>query len=552
MVVGAKRTIHHVPSRGKISIMKLQNFTEQKRLPVLRILYGSLMVLLSSIMILIDPVQLVTNWILDVKEGSFIYKTWEKLPYQLYAEVWVYNYTNVPEYLNGEDTVLKVKEVGPFLYEEFRTNSNITVDKERGVMTMIPNIRLQFLRNQSIADTNDVNIYVPNIALLAISTLLADQLGYFANAGAYYSINALGSKLFRNLTVEELLWGYEDPIVTIASSLLPAWIDFQKIGILDRFYASKEETVEVEIADEETRFSIINWNDSPGIVEQGFKDLNTSIPCNRARGTYEGIMMKSHLKKNTTIPIHRRQACRIIPFSYQEVVDDKYGFEYYRYMMESSAFNSSSRYACNCNKNCLPDGFVDISNCYYGFPITLSKPHFMDADPQQQSYYQGMNPDPKKHSSILDVEPTIGVPLALSSKMQVNLAVRMSAGNPITKPLKDKIVPMLWLSLYCKEPPPEILSLLRLRLVIGPPLIITIEVLLFVIGFTIGIVGFYRFLRPTYEVINIIDDKKHPHIITDRNLVSENVAYENEQLAKEAVTLLAIKEDDIPNVYVDT
>ncbi|CAG9787490.1 unnamed protein product [Diatraea saccharalis] len=262
-------------------------------------------------------------------------------------------------------------------------------------------------------------------------------------------------------------------------------------------------------------------------------------------------MLKSHINKNNTIPIFRRQACRIVPFTYEETVNDRYGFEYYRYLMESSAFNSTSPYACKCNNNCLPDGFVDISNCYYGFPITLSKPHFMDADPQQRSYYEGMHPDPEKHSSILDIEPTMGVPLALSSKVQVNLAVRMSPGNPITKPLKDKIVPMLWLSLYCKEPPPEILSLLRLRLVISPPLIIAIEVLLFVIGFIIGTSGFYRFIRPTYEVVDIVDDKKIT--VGDRNVISENIAFsEDERSTKEAVSLLTIKEDDMNSIYIDT
>lgn len=70
--------------------------------------------------------------------------------------------------------------------------------------------------------------------LQAISTLLADKMGYFANAGAYYSISALGPKLFINMTAEGLLWGYDDPLVNIANKFLPGWIDFGKIGIMDR------------------------------------------------------------------------------------------------------------------------------------------------------------------------------------------------------------------------------------------------------------------------------------------------------------------------------
>lgn len=64
--------------------------------------------------------------------------------------------------------------------------------------------------------------------------MAADRLGYSANTIAYYSMSALGTKLFKNLTVEEFLWGYHDPMVTLANSLLPGWIDFGKLGILDR------------------------------------------------------------------------------------------------------------------------------------------------------------------------------------------------------------------------------------------------------------------------------------------------------------------------------
>lgn len=40
-----------------------------------------------------------------------------------------------------------------------------------------------------------------------------------------------------------------------------------------------------------------------------------------------------------------------------------------------------------------------------GFPITLSKPHFMDADPTQMKYFEGMQPVEKLHKSVMDIEP---------------------------------------------------------------------------------------------------------------------------------------------------
>ncbi|XP_050349575.1 lysosome membrane protein 2-like [Nymphalis io] len=558
MVVGAKKAIQHVPSKGKISIRRLQSFTVKKRRSVIRVVYGSLLVIVSVVLAAVDPIDVFTNWYLDVQEGKFIYRMWQNPTYEVFSDVYIFNYTNTEEYLNGEATQFEVEEIGPFKFQELRTNENLTVYKDRGVMTMNPKTVLKFLPEQSVAHYKDVKVMAPNIALIAISTLLADNMGYFANVGAYYSISALGSKLFINITAEGLLWGYNDPIVTIASRLLPGWIDFGKIGIMDRFYAQRKEQVEVELRNVSQRFSIKSWNNLEGLPEQGYTDWNTSILCNRVKGTYEGLMLPPNIDKNLDIPVFRKQACRVYPFNFVEEKSE-HGLNLYRYKMDDTAFNNTSPYACTCNRNCLPNGFVDISSCYYGFPIALSKPHYMDTDPEQQAFFKGFKPDRQKHMSVVEIEPTLGAPIAVTTNIQVNIAVRTSSGNPITKPLKDKVMPILWLSLYCKQPPPEVLYLLRLRLVIGPPLVITLEVILFIVGMFFGIQGGHRLWRPKYKLVNTKDTNKQRKTIERRkssvilNMSDNNGFIDDQELAKEAVSLLAITEEDghIPDLLLN-
>ncbi|XP_047531642.1 scavenger receptor class B member 1-like [Vanessa atalanta] len=559
MVVGAKKAIQHVPSKGKISIRKLQSFTVKKRQSVIRVVYGSLLVIFSVVLAAINPIEVFTNWYLDIQEGKFIYRMWQNPTYEVFSDVYIFNYTNTEEFLNGDATQFEIDEIGPFKFQELRTNENITVNKELGVMTMNPKTRLEFLPEQSVAHYKDVKIMVPNIALIAISTLLADHMGYFANVGAYYSISALGSKLFMNMTAEGLLWGYDDPIVTIASRLLPGWIDFGKIGIMDRFYAQRKDEVEVELRNKSQRYSIKSWNKLPGLPEQGYTDWNTSILCNRVKGTYEGLMLPPNIDKTLDLPVFRKQACRVYPFIFQEERKSQYGFNLYRYKMDETAFNNTSPYACTCSSNCLPDGFVDISSCYYGFPIALSKPHYMDADPEQQSFFKGFKPDRQKHMSVVEIEPILGVPLAVTTNIQVNIAVRTSSGNPITKPLKDKVMPILWLSLYCKEPPPEVLYLLNLRLVIAPPLVITLEVILFIVGLFLGVQGGHRLWKPKYKLVNTKENNKPRKTIERRkssvilNMSDNNGFIDDQELAKEAVSLLAITEEDglIPDLLLN-
>jgi len=46
--------------------------------------------------------------------------------------------------------------------------------------------------------------------------------------------NVMGAKPILNISVYDYLWGYEDSMVTLASGIVPNFINFQKFGLLDR------------------------------------------------------------------------------------------------------------------------------------------------------------------------------------------------------------------------------------------------------------------------------------------------------------------------------
>lgn len=110
---------------------------------------------------------------------------------------------------------------------------------------------------------------------------------------------------------------------------------------------------------------------------------------------------------------------------------------------------------------------------------------------------------------------------------------------------------------YCNEPPSLVLNILRLRFVIAPPLLITIEVLLFVVGLILGVQGTRRILKPKYKLIQSHDEEPRPKrkksvergsnsIIL--NMV-DNIAFkDDDELAKQAVSLLAITEEDMEDM----
>lgn len=55
----------------------------------------------------------------------------------------------------------------------------------------------------------------------------------------------LDSKLFLNVSVYDYLWGYDDPLVELANTVVPNWIDFPRFGIVDRV-SHKQETRKTE------------------------------------------------------------------------------------------------------------------------------------------------------------------------------------------------------------------------------------------------------------------------------------------------------------------
>lgn len=75
----------------------------------------------------------------------------------------------------------------------------------------------------------------------------------------------------------------------------------------------------------------------------------------------------------------------------------KYVFE--ENSMDNGEVNEKNKCFCRHGK-CLPRGLIDVADCYYGFPIALSYPHFVDADPKVTATLEGLQPDPKLHESF--------------------------------------------------------------------------------------------------------------------------------------------------------
>lgn len=53
----------------------------------------------------------------------------------------------------------------------------------------------------------------------------------------------------------------------------------------------------------------------------------------------------------------------------------------------------------------MPSGLLDISECYYGFPIALSYPHFLDTNESVAQQVEGMKPNRSAHETYFYIQP---------------------------------------------------------------------------------------------------------------------------------------------------
>lgn len=88
-------------------------------------------------------------------------------------------------------------------------------------------------------------------------------------------------------------------------------------------------------------------------------------------------------------------------------------------------------------------GLIDVTECYYGFPIALSYPHFLDSDESLVNDIEGIKPE-EYHRSDIWIQPESGLPLEVNVKFQINIAMgnidNIHGGNVFSK----LTVPLLW------------------------------------------------------------------------------------------------------------
>uniref|UniRef100_T1GPJ3 Uncharacterized protein n=1 Tax=Megaselia scalaris TaxID=36166 RepID=T1GPJ3_MEGSC len=105
---------------------------------------------------------------LSLKPGTFLYKTWEKPPLDVYVKVYMFNVTNHERYVQGLDDKIKVEEVGPYVYQEYLTNNDAVFNDNDTILQQSTQFEIRE-KNLIVTVTMIVTVTVAKLVIIEIS-----------------------------------------------------------------------------------------------------------------------------------------------------------------------------------------------------------------------------------------------------------------------------------------------------------------------------------------------------------------------------------------------
>ncbi|XP_014296232.1 scavenger receptor class B member 1 isoform X1 [Microplitis demolitor] len=409
---------------------------------------GLLGITFGVLILVIQPYELLFKLKVIFSDNGEIFELWRKPPVELYLKVYLFNVTNREEYISGIDSKLKFKEIGPYVYREHLEHSNITFN-ENGTVTAIPKHPLTYIPELSGGAEDDILI-LPNIALLSIANVMKD-----ASIITTWPLNALikqsDSHPLVRMTAREFMFGYKSSLVTLGNSFMPSWIKFDKLGLIDRMYDFDGDFETVYTGEKDIR--------KTGLIEKYNGDVNLpqwTGKCGNVNGASDGAKFPSYIEPNDTLIFYRKSLCRSAKMVRIGEKDVK-GLHTYKYKfmdneLDNGANNSENK--CFCREGrCLQPGLIDVTDCYYGFPIALSYPHFYESDPSLLEGVEGLKPEKEKHESYFYIQPKSGLPVDLAFRFQINMALQDISRISNVEGFSNLVLPLLWFEIGMYELP---------------------------------------------------------------------------------------------------
>lgn len=421
--------------------------------------------------------SLVTKEIV-LKNGTEAFEAWENPPAPIYMQFYFFNLTNPLEVLEGDRPA--VVEIGPYTYREYRPMEQVNFHDNGSKVTAVNTKTYIFQPNMSQGPESDL-IRTVNIPAMTVMEKFKDH-SVLANLISSYMRNA-DEGLFTTRTVGELLWGYEDKLLTALKTLEPELDDV--FGLFYKSNASNDgEYVFFTGQQNYKDFTRVDtWN--------GESSLSwwTSDECNMINGT-NGASFHPVITKNEKLDMFSSDLCRSLYAVYDEDVTVK-GIPGYRFSPPSEVFanltvNPANAGFCVPAGNCLGSGVLNVSPCKQGAPIIMSSPHFYQADEKFVQDVFGMKPDKEQHQTTIDINPLTGFVLQAAKRLQINVYVEKIPTFSQTGDVRTVVFPVAYLN---ESVLIDDTSATKLKVIVAEQnIVINVPFMLIAVGIILGVI----------------------------------------------------------------
>ncbi|KAF5284244.1 hypothetical protein FQR65_LT00244 [Abscondita terminalis] len=444
-----------------------------------------ILLILSSLCLIWTPFRTLMDERLRMRPGFPPYEWWKNPPDEVLLRVYIFNITNANEFLNGEHNKLKVEEIGPIVFMERLTHSNVTFNPN-DTLTYVAERRAVFLPEKNALDMN-ATLMVPNLAVLGMASYFWDS-SFVTKIAFNLLLRSLESRAIVSTTIYNYLWNFSDPILDVGQSLAPSLVPVNNLGVLNYMYSNFKHNVTVKIGTifGSQNFFLIDQFDGSGYLPNYGRECSDKLV-----DSTEGVAYPQFLTKNTTLSYWRKTICKVVRLNYESDVN-AYGVTAYRFVLDNTTFNRRKN-DCHVGNPPLPDGLSDVSKCYYNLPMASSFPHFLYT---RSDYVEGLQPDVNKHGSYVIVEPVTGIPLESRARLQSNLIVNELYGfNDVVEKFSNTVVPMFWAEYNQVGLPYYITALMFFTVNVVPYVQVVAIVAMIVGGVALAIISGYKFSK---------------------------------------------------------
>ncbi|KAK0181183.1 hypothetical protein PV327_003488 [Microctonus hyperodae] len=490
-----------VPRPINIFLSKKGKFRHSR---IAAILFGLLALAIGIILSSIPWVDYVILRQLRLWNGSLSFQYWQRPGVVRLTKVYIFNVTNAENFLNFNEKP-KLQEVGPFVYREDMEKVNI-VFHNNGTVTYQHKKILNFV--PELSKDSELQLVVPNIPLLTLSTQ-SKSLPRLLNFGLSMFISGMNQKPFIPVTPQQLVFGYDDPLVSIAHRFFPkARRPMSQMGLLLGRNGTLDEVSTIFTGHTDMKkFGLINRLNGLDRLPYWSEE-----PCNSITASEGSFFPPREITGEDIVHVWDKDLCRVLPLKYRGPVE-KAGLNTDLYTPTDDVFDPPSAKSpdneCFCPddpKSCPPKGLQDISPCQYSAPVYLSFPHFYKADPKLLDAVDGLKPEKKLHETFFKIQPKLGVPLEAKVRVQLNLKVEHQPDIRAVANFSDIIFPIMWLEEGVDELTPSIRRWIYLSTTFADIAVPFISYGMILVGLAvIGAVIFksYNYVIPAHEAIEL-------------------------------------------------